>query len=145
GCSRGVGPDSAVAEESASGRARRPARTVIAQEGRYFQRWKTITAPSAVSCCASHGTEANPNLPRRWLKMPHCELSIQRNERMPGSAGTAQGIRKSAASTRIHANWKSRIPERRSARTSFTLTAKPTYQRVLTTVWRKVGSEKSAR
>src|SRR5438309_5315904 len=99
---------------------------MIVQKGRYFQMWKTITAPSAVSCWASHGTEANPNLPRRWLKMPHCELSIQRNERMPGSAGTAQGIRKSAARTRIHANWKSRIPERRSARTSFTLTAKPT-------------------
>src|SRR2546425_8176711 len=67
---------------------------MIVQKGRYFQMWKTITAPSAVSCWASHGTEANPNLPRRWLKMPHCELSIQRNERMPGSAGTAQGIRK---------------------------------------------------
>src|SRR3989441_1260436 len=61
---------------------------MIVQKGRYFQMWKTITAPSAVSCWASHGTEANPNLPRRWLKMPHCELSIQRNGRMPGSAGT---------------------------------------------------------
>src|SRR5437773_423565 len=58
---------------------------MIVQKGRYFQMWKTITAPSAVSCWASHGTEANPNLPRRWLKMPHCELSIQRKERMPGS------------------------------------------------------------
>src|SRR5439155_568071 len=117
---------------------------MIVQKGRYFEMWKTITAPSAVSCWASHGTEANPNLPRRWLKIPHCELSIQRNDRMPGSAGTAQGIRKSAARTRIHANWKSRIPERRSARKSFTLTANPTYQSVLTTVCRKVGSEKRA-
>src|SRR3989442_11509970 len=117
---------------------------MIVQNGRYFQMWKTMTAPSAVSCWASHGTEANPNLPSRWLKIPHCELSIQRNERTPGSAGTAQGIRNSAARTRIQVNGKSRTPERRRARKSFRLTAKPTYQSVLTSVARKVEAEKSA-
>ena len=35
--------------------------TITVQNGRYFQIWNTITAPSAVQYCASHGTEGRPN------------------------------------------------------------------------------------
>src|SRR5438067_2033825 len=51
----------AAASYSSLGMARRPARKMIVQNGRYFQMWNTITAPSAVQYCASHGTEGRPN------------------------------------------------------------------------------------
>ena len=61
------------------------------QKGKYFQMWKTISAPIAIQRDASQWTGPKPRSSTMRFMIPHWEESIQRIDRMPGRTGIAHG------------------------------------------------------
>ena len=65
--------------------------------------WTKITEPKARSGLTSHHGPSMPNrVQSRLLNIPHSEFSIQRNEKIVGIDGTAQGRMKITLSQRTH-------------------------------------------
>ena len=83
-----------------------------------------IDTPSAIQRSLS---QFGPSAPVSWkiseLMMPHSGLSMNRNDRMVGIDGTAQGRMNSTDSHRIHGRVFAKKPDRNSASTILTLMA----------------------
>ena len=103
--------------------------------------WTVITEPKASSGCTSHHGPSMPNRSqRRPLSIPHSELSIQRNEKIVGIEGTAQGRMKITLSQRIQGRCRAKKPDSSRARKSLRLIPMPRNTTVLKAVRVKIGS-----
>src|SRR3954453_19211171 len=115
----------------------RPETMIRVQNGRYFQIWTTMMAPRArFGSSSQFGPSIWKYLNRMLLIMPHSALSIQRNDRIVGIDGIAQGRMKMKLTQRTQrAEW-TKNPDSNRARTILTLTPSSRNSAVLTNVLR---------
>ena len=94
-CCQGVAPSTAAASYSDAGIVCRPARIMIAKNGKPCQTSATMIAYSAVPGWASQGTASvtSPSRSSRSLNRPTCGWYIQAHISAITTDGSAQGIR----------------------------------------------------